>query len=225
MRLGGSSPFPVRLGGGASTTETVYRSLNDQLGTAYDTSQSSTVTAETMSEARAIAALWSANRRMSYQWDPSKMTDTLSRWERIFNIRPHRGASDQERRDRLVPRFLALTSPLYATLWDTCQSLLGAGLIGVEFISDADAHSQWAGSTPSMPSEWNSSLGHVVIRVHRWEDIGWTQYQLYSAIADCKAALNDSMPADITFDFAGFTAGGANGFYIDQRNLNWLTFV
>lgn len=224
MRIGGLSPFPIRLGGGPSTTEVVYRSLNDQLGTAYDTSDESTVTAETMSEARAIAAAWSANRRLSYQWDPRRLTDMLSRWERIFGVVPLPTDSEEDRRNRLVPKFLALAAPIYATIWDACSNILGDAFISVEYTTAAQAHSQWPGSTPAVANGWTSSLAHILVRCANYADIGMTWQQELTLIGQCRATLNDMLPADVTFDFAGYNSLGQNNFLLDEPNLDWLSF-
>ena len=59
MAYGARYSYPRRYGGGKSTQQAIYESLNISLGTAFDTSDGSTVTAETSADARAFAAVGS----------------------------------------------------------------------------------------------------------------------------------------------------------------------
>lgn len=219
-KLGGFSPLPMRLGGGQTRVETLYKSLNESLGTAYDVSDESNVTAETMAEARALDAVWSSNRRMSLQWDPRRMTDFLSRWEKIFAVAPSPGDSDNARRAVLQGKFLALIGP--STLEDVVMPIASASFVGIEYTELVDAVPKWPGN--SFPDEWHSNVAHIVIRVKFTAN--QTLAEFWRMKSKLTAFLNDYLPAWVTFDIAIFREStGLSGFYLDERNLDFETFL
>lgn len=220
--VGGFSPLPLRLGGGISRVETIYRSLCAGRGTAYDTSDSSNVVPEIMAEARAIEALWSANRRLSLQWDPMRMTDFLGRWEAIFAVKPSKADTLLARRLRLVPKFRALIGPIQSTVADVASSLLGASFIAVEYTDLAHAHTGWPGGSPPDPAAWFSTICHLVIRVKQTG--GQTFAEFVKLLGIARAELRNLLPVYTTFDFGVFNSGGVGGFLLDERDLDLETF-
>ncbi len=220
--FGGYAPLPLRLGGGESTVRVIYESLNDGLGTGYDTSDNSTVTADTFADAVQIAALWSANARMTNQWDPNRMTDFIPRWEKIFAVVPSSGDSDNARRARLAAKFQALGGPLYATTELICSSLLGDAYVGVEYTPLASSHSNWPGGTPPQPGMWSSSVAHILVRVQ--QPANATVVEFLKSLGELMAFLGDFLPAWVTFDWGLFADNGMNGFYLDENNLDYETF-
>lgn len=214
--FGGFSPFPMRFGGGVPRVKTLYDSLNQARGTAYDISDASNVTAETMAEARALNAVWSANRRMALQWDPSRMTDFVARWEAIFDLHPGPNDSDVARRAALGAKFAALIGP--DALLDIVTLLAGANLVGIEFTSLTDAQVRWPEN--GYPTSWTSNTAHILIRVR------FTANQTLAEFWDMRAtvskALNDLLPSWTTFDIGTYRPDGvSNGFFLDERNLNY----
>src|SRR5690348_14660122 len=83
---GGFSPYPERSGGGKPTIEVVLGSLLAQMGTAYDGSYGTAVWAYATADARVLAEVYGTHERLSYQWDPYRMTDMLPRWEKILRL-------------------------------------------------------------------------------------------------------------------------------------------
>jgi hypothetical protein len=225
MAYGARYSYPRRYGGGKSTAQAIYESLNIGLGTAFDTSDGSTVTAETSADARAIAAVWSANARMANNRDPRRMTDMLSRWEAIFSIHPLVTDSYNDRRARLVLRFRALGGPLYATIEEICDFLLGSLLIGVEYIDLTNYNANWPGGTPSKPTMWNSTIAHILVRVVRpGNEVGMTRHEYFERLREMKDYMRGYLAAFTTLDWGCFNVGGTRGFKLDEPNLDIETF-
>lgn len=214
--FGGFNPWPLRFGGGKSNIQTIYESINASLGEAYDTSDESNVTAETMAEARAIAAVWSANARLANQWDPNRVTDMLRRVERVFGITPLPTDSDNTRRARLATKFRALGGPLYVVLPDLCKSILGDAFVSVEHITPALAKTHWPGSTPAENDKYSSTVAHIL--VHVTKPATWTLYEYRARLGALVSALDDFLPAQTTFDWVQDSSHGVMGFYLDDEN-------
>lgn len=220
--IGGRCPLPLRLGGGESRVQTIYEALNDGLGTTYDTSDDSPVTAETSADARSIAALWSANARLANQWDPRRVTDFLPRWEKIFGIAPRSTDSDNTRRGRLVAKFAALGGALYATTPLICEALLGDAFLDVEYTDLANAVHRWPGGTPPEDDQWTSTIAHILVRVE--QPANMTTYEFLARLGELSNFLRDFLPASTTFDWGVFADNGQRGFYLDEYNLDFETF-
>jgi hypothetical protein len=221
MGFGGFNSFPFRFGGGQSDHRTIYESLNTGLGTGLDTSDASTVTAETSADAQAIAALWSANARLQNQWDPRRMTDMVPHWEFIFGIRPHRSDSMNVRRARLIPKFLALGAELYATTSEICTAILGAEFLSVEYTALADARPHWPDGTPAYATQWTSHCAHILIRVKRYDQLTTlTLHEYFTKLSELWNFLRDLNSSWSTTDWAWEGVGGP-GFYLDEdKNLD-----
>jgi hypothetical protein len=225
MAYGARYSYPRRYGGGKSTAQAIYETLNIALGTAFDTSDGSTVTAETSADARAIAAVWSANARMANNRDPQRMTDMLGRWEAIFSIRPHVDDSDNTRRDRVELKFMALGGPLYATLEEICSFLLGDIYIGLEKITLAEANANWPGGTPSKPDMWNSTIAKMLVRVVRpGQEVGITRQEYFENLREMMMFLRDFISSWAVVQWGCFNVGGTRGFKLDEANLDIETF-
>lgn len=226
MALGARNSFPFRLGGGKSTAQAVYESLNIGLGTAFDTSDASTVTAETSADARTIASLWSANARLANQWDPRRMTDMLARWEAIMGVRPRSTDSANRRRARLTAKFLALGGDTFGTLDEICESILGDVFIQLERTALADSHSNWPGGSPPQPDMWSSSVAHLLVRVVRPQDLGGlTLGEMFERLNELMATLHDYCASWMTIDWGWNADNDTPGFYLDEEmNLDGQTF-
>jgi hypothetical protein len=216
--FGGFSPFPLRFGGGKRRLEVLYDSLNQSLGSGYDTSDSSNVTAETMAEARALDAVYSGNVRMALQTDPRRMTDFLPRWEAIFDVHPHRTDSDNARRAVQQAKFLALAGP--QLLEDAVVALTGASFIGIEFTALTDAVPRWP--VNGFPNNWTSNVAHIVIRVRFAPN--QTNGDFWRMRMNLVKFINDFLPAWTTFDIGIRDSHGTDCFYLDEPDLDLETF-
>ncbi len=220
--FGGFCPLPLRLGGGESRLREIYESLNDGLGTAYDTSDTSPVTAETEADASTIEAVWSANERLKNQWDPNALTDFLTRWEKIFGLSPKRTDSDNLRRAKVALKFRALGGAVYATLDATCTAFLGPAFVQIEYTDLAHMHTHWPGGTPAELNMWSSSLAHILIRVTQATAL--TFHEFIGRLSDLMAFLGDVLPVWVTVDWGTLNSLGNNGFLLDEPNLDLETF-
>lgn len=226
MGYGARHTYPRRYGGGKSTSQVIYESLNFALGTAFDTTDASTVTAETSADARTIAGLWSANARLANQWDPRRMTDMVPRWEKIMAIRPRTGDSMNRRRARLVARFLALGGDTFGTLDEICEAILGDVFIQLERTPLANANIAWPGGTPAEPTKWASSVAHLLVRVVRPQDLGSiTRVEMFARLNELMVFLRDYLASWCTADFGWNANNDTRGFYLDEdNNLDGQTF-
>jgi hypothetical protein len=218
MRLGGFAHLPVRLGGGEPRVETIYNSLNQARGTAYDTTDESNVTAETLAQARAIDAAWGANERMSLQTDPRRMSDFLSRWEKILRLHPGPDDTVVARRSAVQVKFLAWIGP--AGLEDLVAEIAGDSFIGIELTALADSVPRWPPN--GYPNNFTSNCAHILVRVRFGAN--QTMAEFWDMRARLSRTLADFLPAHMTFDIGTYRVGGGTGFFLDERNLNYSTF-
>lgn len=215
MRLGGFCPLPFSLGGEAPRIEALYEAQNQALGSAYDTADFTTVTAETMAEARALDDVYESNTRMSYASDPSRMPEELiPRWEVVFDLHPHRTDSLETRRSMLSAKFLALSGG--TLLEDTVRAITGASFVGIEFHPLSTAVVRW--SVNSFPDRWTSSVAHVLIRVQFAAN--QTNAAFWNMLATLSKFLQDFLPAWMEFDAAIHDSGGGDCFLLDEPNLD-----
>lgn len=221
--LGGFSTFPWRLGGGADRRlRALYTSLNQQLGTAYDTTDDSTVVPETHAEARLLERVWSGNQRVANQFDPVRMTDMLPRWERIFGIPARAGDTDAARRARVGAKFAALGgNPNSDGVQTVVAAALGALLVGIEYTPLGSAVSHWAGT--GEPGMWTSTCAHILIRVVRPTSGVFSPAQR-AALGSLMLILNDFLPAWTTVDWAGFSSAGVGEFRFDEPDFDVETW-
>jgi uncharacterized protein DUF2313 len=221
--IGGYSPMPFRVGGGQSRLRDIYESLNDGLGSAYDTTDASTVTAETKADATTIEAVWSANERLKNQWDPNRLTDFLERWQKIFGLSHKSTDSDNKRRARVAAKFKALGGPLYASLNDICVALLGDAFVDIEYTDLAHASTHWPGGSPAEPTKWSSTIAYILFRVTPPASLTFNEF--IATVNDFMAFMGDFLPCWDTFNWGVFNSGGVNGFLLDDpKNLDWETF-
>ncbi len=220
--FGGSSPFPLRFGGGKTRLQSIVDSLGVARGTAYDVSQPSNVYAEDMAIARCVEALWSANARLANQWDPARMTDFLERWEAILEVPPAIGDSLRTRRQRVAGKLKAATGPTAQIVSDACAALLGSLFVQVEFTPLASSVQQWPAN--GFPTSWYSTTCHIVIRVTQPSTVSNAQFAY--AKGACYQMLDAILPAYVTFDISTAASSGSHLFLLDDvGNLDNETFA
>lgn len=234
---GGLTPGFERYGGGTPNLKRIVDSLNAQRGSAYDTDQTSNIYAENMAFARAINCAWSDNARLANQWDANRMTDFLSRWEKIFGIYVLDGDSDVERRARIAVSFLRINQqPGYQAVYDIIYDLLGsdvfvgivhttsaAGVNGPAVVWTPAGHN--VGShDPDGIVNWYSNIAHVLIQIQLPSYM--PQYELDGKISKLGPVLDSFLPAWVTWDWFMniHTSGTVKGFYLDETNLNVEVF-
>jgi hypothetical protein len=221
MKLGRFASLPFRLGGGEPLSRKIYRGLNAQMGTAYDTSEESTVTAETSAEARLIAAAWHANERAANQLDFERVTDFVPRWEAILNLHPSHSDSMASRRARIAAKRTAVGTPTELAVATLCDAVLGAVFVGLEFTPLSRAAIEWPGN--GYPDTWYSTTAHVLVRVT--QPAGVTDADFLGRCNGMIDLLKDFLPDWCTADWAILNSDDEEGFILDDpTNLDTETF-
>lgn len=234
MAFGGMTPYPRKLGGGKPRVEIVLEGLNADRGTAFDTSNTdSTVYVNNMAIARAIAAGWGTNERLSRIWDPMRMPEELvPRWEKILALAPLASDTLVARRRRIksvLERFGQST--INGRIVTLLEEALGDAFVDVEYISYAnavilvpDGTYPW-GTTGVSP--WSSTVAHILVRLQK--PTGWTEAQFYEAAGKVATLLDPILPVWTTVDWyrggptpVAVSGGpGAGGFFLDDdHNLD-----
>lgn len=239
MSFGGYHPFPMRFGRArASRLEVIHTSLNAQRGTALDTSDSAKIVwIENLAFARAIDAAWSTNARLSHQWDPERVTDMLSRWEKIMGLAPSPTDSLVTRRAALTKqweRFGGLVN--IGRMSSRLTDILGDIFVSIDFIGSSVANihvpdNTYPWGTPSVENPWYSTVMHMLVRTT--VPTGYSEQDYLDIVSKVNPLLDGILPAWMTWNVYrpgpisvnvpdGPTAGG---FYLDDpHNLNWEVF-
>lgn len=224
--FGGLSPFPLRFGGGKPLLEHIVDSLNAARGTAYDTSQTSTVYAENLAIARALEAAWSANARLRNQMDPDKMSDFLPRWLKILGLPITANASTASNRALVKATFERATrAPTYQAIYDLCSTILGdlfvdlvkttsstSGVVSYVPASESWDPGYWSEDTIT-GLNWYSLISHLVVLVEK--PTAMDDSEFYATIGRVIGPLDSYLPSWVTFDLVRDGVNGA-GFYLDE---------
>ena len=214
MRLGRFNAFPLRFGGGEPLSRKIYNAINSSLGTALDTSEDSTVTAETSAEGRLIAAAWGANSCASNQLDPDRVTDFIARWEAILGIPFRVGDSDATRRARIKAARTAMGNPCTQTIVALCTNALGSLYVNVEFVPL---------DRVVTTTDNASTMAHILIRVACPPTMSRAQF--IDACQYCISLLQDFLPDYDVVTWGEFDSDGERGFLLDDpNNLDSETF-
>ena len=217
---GGLTPGFERYGGGAPGVKRILEALNAARGSAYDTSATSTVYAENLAIARAIAESWSTNARMSNQWDANRMTDFIPRWEAIYGLYPLPTDTPVERRARIaIAAARAGKQPNYQTVFDLLRAALGTTFVSIIHTLSTDPHAAiiWPGASNVTPTvDWYSSVAYVAVLVK--QPAGMNDGQFYNAIGQMYPILDGVLPSWTTFDWIrrDIHGGGVAGFWLDD---------
>lgn len=208
--------YPERMGGGKPLEDVLASALDRALGDAYDTGEDSPAHAESLAFAGAITDVWCDNQRMANQVIPERMTTFVPRWERILGAFPRRDDFDRARRERVGFRFALLTTDVTRSfVREILEDLLGDVLVDVHHIDPADAVIWWPGGSTNPSCPWYSTVCHIPIETQK--PYGYSEADFLEAVAQIFPALDDVMPAHMTWDWFRNGAGGL-GFYLDQEN-------
>jgi hypothetical protein len=236
MGFGGYHPYPRRFGGGKPALQTFHESLNIQRGSALDASNPDTTAwLENLALMRAIVFDgWHTNQRLAHQWDPRRMTDMLTRWEKILKLRPAPTSTTKARRDAVLERFERFAGIAnHAKLLKHLDDAVGEVFVGVEYISLSnavvtvpDGTYPWGTANASYP--WSSTVAHILVLLQK--PAGYTEGQFYEAASKVGPIIDAISPAWVTFDWYRApdstpitVVGGPSqaGFYLDdEHNLD-----
>ena len=184
--------------------------------------------------ARAIDAAWSTNVRLGHQWDPSRVTDMLPRWERIMQVPVLPSATFPERRLALTKQWQRFGSLInIGRLSARLSGLLGEVFVSLEFIDSSvatihvpDGSYPWG--TASTTNPWYSTTMHMLIRTEVPD--GYSEQDYLGIVGQVFPVLDGTLPAWMTWSVyrpgpvsypvtGGPTAGG---FFLNTpHNLNW----
>lgn len=223
---GGFDPSPAKFGGQAGhREEVIVDSLLEADGTAFSKERASIVWAEREADARCLAYMWGLSRRMTLQRDPRRMTDFLPRWERIFGIVPPPTMSAKRRRAIIELRFstenvTANASEVQAAL----ELALDGTFVMVQHTSSANATGAVPGGAAvpggvTLPDgDWSSTIARIFVKVAQPAFMGGEEF--FALIRETTTALDDLLPAWVTFD-SFFDGSGGAGFWLDdEHNLD-----
>lgn len=222
---GGFNPAPFRFGASRhSVEETILNALNQGDGTALTTEQASYNYADNFAVARAIADLWSANRRLSHQWDPQRMTDFLGRWEKILALSPAATDTPTDRRAAVAAKLAMVGQPATSqVVRDLLLKIIASIFVTIANASSATATASAPGgltipggvTLPDGP--WSSSIAFVGIQVQQPANVSTQQF--YTLAGKVFQYLDGLLPAWV--DFGWFRQGPNDyGFYLDELNLD-----
>ena len=163
--FGGFAPGAERYGGATPTLQRVLESLNANRGSAYNTTNTSTVWVENMAIARAITDFWDQNQRLSYQNDPFRMTVTLARWETILGLSPLPTDTPIERRARVQSRFKRTGQRVFTQyVSDQLKAVLGPVFVKtIHLQPGVDATSWWPNNVNAQISTTLTSGSNGVV--------------------------------------------------------------
>lgn len=231
--FGGLAPFPRRYGGGTPGIKTIADSLSAQLGTAYNTTDTTGIVyIRIQALARVIWAAWCQNQRLANQWDPVRMTDFLPRWEKIYGLAPNPGDSLSVRRARVGVAMARVGYGTARAVFDACTAFLGPCFVGVVTNSSAGANvwtpAGWPmGAHPATASQpdWYSSVAHIVVLTT--QPATMPDDEFYATIGSVKPVLDGILPSWVTFDVLKDGPGGAAAGFIldDPHNLDLERFL
>lgn len=226
MNTGGYA-YIARSGATRNTdVEAITRSLVANKGVAYDDGSGSLSWLECHAIARAIAAVASSQRRFANQFDPTRMTDALPRWERIFGIPSPFGRTLAERRREVAARFAMIgRSPHSGDLTAILSEALPDNFSELSYTTSSVANTHTTtsvtvpgGITTTGDGSWSSSIYFVAVGLIQpaWQ----TDVEFARVPGVVHRLLDGWMPAWCTFDWYRDGVNGA-GFYLDEDgNLN-----
>lgn len=217
---GGYVPGFERYGGGVPTLKHLLDSLNQQRGTAYNTSTTSPVWVENMAIARAINDVWDTNQRLGSQNDPARMLAavTLPRWEQILGITPSPSDAEPVRRARIQSRFARFGQQVTPSVVSAkLSAALGMVFVALQQTTPANVVQWWPANPNADPVTvpWSSTYAHTVVFTQK--PAGWTEGQYRQAIAPVFPLLDSLLPSWATWDVVhADSVNGILGWYLDS---------
>ncbi len=240
---GGIGHGVERYGGAKPRSQIILASLNEQAGTAFDVSTASPKFYWNLAVARAVAEVWDDNERMSNQFDFAKVTDFLSRWERIFAIYPSQDLTRAERRRILQARwFLFGRRTTHQALIDALTPVLVNVPFTVATNATEDASILWpfamgpvlnidAGPAVSVTGNPAGATYDLRVKVtgNGGYGVGVFQYSLdgdatvTSGVSIAATVAIGGTPLTIAFANASFTAG--QRYWTQSHPNDWSSTV
>jgi hypothetical protein len=196
----------------------IGNSLLAQRGNAITTQVGSVIWIEAQAHARAIYNIWAVNQKLTYQFDPNKMSDFLGRWEAIMGLHALPTDNIQIRQQRIASRFRAInnmpdlqavTDLLMGTLGDTFLEVINVGAefsaadeaVGVipALVSFPGGAPIVGGVTNVLNGSWFSYIQQIYIEVTKPDSMSSNQF--YNTINTIFPILGNYLPAYDTFEW------------------------
>lgn len=218
---------PSSFGGSADHVSEIFlKALNQADGDAVSHEVDSFMYAENFAASRVISDLWSTNVRMTYQFDPNKMTDFLSRWENILNIIPDPDATSSQRRSVVKQKFSAVgQNPTQQVINDLLSALLGSVYVSILNNNYTTASGGVPGgeSVPGgatlIDNDWYSSIAYIGVLITQPSSI--SDEKFYQTAGNIDSFLEDILPAWTTFAWIRNNSDDECGFILDdEHNLD-----
>lgn len=214
------------MGGGVPDAQRILESLASQLGTAYDAEdQDGIIYLELLAEARALAAVWSQNRRLANQWQGLRVTDFLERWEKIYRLPVFYSDTLPQRRERLAAAQARVGEADAPAVYAACSSVLGSAFVSIVHTASGVAvvwtPTGWPMGTHGVIN-WYSTVAYLAIKVSQPSTMSDNEF--YDRVGALSVTLDGILPAWVTFDWFREGPSGA-GFYLDdEHNLDNESF-
>lgn len=224
---GSFNPSPQRFGDSSGTVYEIFLdAMNAADGDALNHEVDSFVYAENIAISRALVDIWSANTRLSYQFDPNRMTDFLPRWEVILGIIPNPGSTANQRRKVIATK---ISNYGKAGTEQVISDLMAASLDGMFVSILNNIPSIAVASVPggavvpggvTLPSgDWTSSTASIAIVVQ--QPATMPDNTFYLMVGEIDSLLENVLPAWVTFNWVRNNSLGVGGFLLDDpHNLD-----
>lgn len=204
---------------------TLFASIQESMGDAFTQDEASAFAAEVQADASTLAYLFNLNQKLADEFDPDTMSDFLPRWEKIYGIAPDPSASISDRQAAVKLKKQARGwTRTNAFLFDLLTQLLGANFIS---LTPGDPALQ-IGSIPgglSIPGgatlvdgDFCSHVAQVFIHVEK--TMGQSALDFANAQAQLPNVLKQFLPAWTDWTVYQNNSHGANGFRLDEPNLD-----
>lgn len=219
MAFGRFGQFPFRFGGGKRPRELAHEALLDGYRKVLDVSPDQLTDSEAFAEAAVLAMVWVAGKRAANQGQPLKMLEWLEPFEQAMQVRPAPGDSDFQRRETLAGKFIALIGNAEPDILAAATQALGVNIVGVSYLTDAEAVTYIPGINPGPPGlDWFSQRCICFVEVNSY---GLTSAQYDAKVDRLKRLLDALLPAWMGFYVYRFDVEGADeGFILDVSLLD-----
>ena len=228
--FGAFSPSPRSFGGASSTTlEAIHNALTEANGTAIAVSRGTVSWVENHATARVVHGLYRTAERLGSVNDPSRMTETLPRWEKILRITAE--GSLIERRSRVAAALSLISAgTAYQVLDDYLSDLLGEMYLGLSFSDPLTATTRvpGGGTVPGggptfvdgdlagpMISPYSTSLAHVAILLAKPAEM--SEDLFYKRAGSIYDVVDNLIAAWMRFSVVRDGPNG-KGFFLDEPN-------
>lgn len=234
-KVGGGNPLPFEIGGGDSSSELAYRALKAAVGKGGSAAEGTIEAAWRWAKARALRAGFCEGRAANCYF-PGKTVDGIPVYEAILGLVPAPNATDEERRQDILPLWIGTDDVSVSWLEEQLQAIDSRFSIvtpdhdTVTVTKHGRAFEDW---TPADPDACGPDFGGGR------DSTGWPNYSgdfhcivkydlpagaitmaAQNTIERAKVLLNEALPAWVDFMFVRTITG----FVLDTDLLDFAGF-